>query len=1233
MADWTTEQVGQWLKSNGFEQFAKTFKGKRIDGIALFNLNDDEIVQLISCMDGDKKKNKTNIKKFKEKLNEWKMDHNENLSRRRNAQRSSASSVLSTVITTETDETLTIDKNVDVNYTKPIAISNGNNGVYAKFFNNRFFRTHLQQYLSQKYDIKCSVKLERQQSILELVGMKHPVKVACHDIKVLFESLQTKIYNSQTTDQKSKRFDYQYLAYDFLVVVIYWSTHIFSDSAIDVIQNIMNNERIFTAWNKSEMFSGYYEVMYFNHESFGATDEVITRILNREIAYVENIRMPNEKTKAFINEIENFVSTVRHPELNIIHCKYPFQMEIKISLFGRKSQVKKIKKQIDVLVNKYTLKPFIVRMTSDQHDYLVDNCLQQLKDIENMYKNDNVQIRIRQKEFYAPQYLIEEIKKHIYELICQTAICTMQTIESLTALSDDDNVKLNEIAKKYCCSIERIESNVETEIHRIPKALTNTSSTPSLIIQKSNKFCSSLSVRKISVSNGSIEIYVPDYSTQLSKDVTIISTNAGLQQEHVEPDSENGLLQMPSGRKIILCRLPNRSGTDSEAREKFKKTIRKFLSRVTQMIINNCSDAERIAFSTCDWEDLCNEPQLIEELLLEMKQVIETGKQRWRFLFIFNHEQKLLCNKFLQVMIGLQSDEDGFAQFTCSILKTHVILTTVKGNDLAPCENEINCYIRNKICGSETLKNISNLHNWNQHMINIFYKYCLEKFVLPSLNLTTFELQLVGPPENIQQAKEKYKLISEILKLKSLAGIPFSVGTKSPVQEKQQSNKIDKNSHNIAFSYCLEDEVVCQHLTMTLIDEGYKLYYSSSNIGLSQAQIEKSDLLLIYFNENYTKDKHCMANLNYAKSIGKTIIPIAEMKNVLQDTEENFWLNSVKITQLFYDLFDREIEIEFTGDSDLEYDYLLAKLLCHTKPGMTDQIYPQISEVSEVKHVDKNYEQNLFGYTSKKLQEVTNEQRKEKENAYKRQLNKRIENEKISSDEIDILVGNLILVVEDLEEFLQGKNPNHDIYSGNRSIDFNREQNDKYRRANAIALLHCIKRWLNKAPNVMKKNIAPFTPTGDINDALFTSYQTTGRDWLADDDDDDEQSNNVLSKDYFSAQNSNSGYWFTSEQAQDYFQSWIKTDRRTSIIETKLEENETAWPTISISEMNTEIRGNQDETIDNQWKTPEEIKHIQELDNPNRIWKRAKHVSAAFMKQKLRNIIEFQKLCDSRTNV
>ncbi|CAF4421636.1 unnamed protein product, partial [Rotaria magnacalcarata] len=79
-------------------------------------------------------------------------------------------------------------------------------------------------------------------------------------------------------------------------------------------------------------------------------------------------------------------------------------------------------------------------------------------------------------------------------------------------------------------------------------------------------------------------------------------------------------------------------------------------------------------------------------------------------------------------------------------------------------------------------------------MINIFYKYCLEKFVLPSLNLTTFELQLVGPPENIQQAKEKYKLISEILKLKSLAGIPFSVGTKSPVQEKQQSNKIDKNS-------------------------------------------------------------------------------------------------------------------------------------------------------------------------------------------------------------------------------------------------------------------------------------------------------------------------------------------------------------------------------------------------------------------------------------------------------
>ncbi|CAF1085138.1 unnamed protein product [Rotaria sp. Silwood1] len=331
-------------------------------------------------------------------------------------------------------------------------------------------------------------------------------------------------------------------------------------------------------------------------------------------------------------------------------------------------------------------------MTTEQHEYLVDNCLQQLKNIESDYKNDNVQIRIRQKEFYAPQYRIEAIKQHINELIYQSTTFTIQKLENSVCLTDDDSARLNEIAKKHCCRIERIESNVEMQIHPIPKALITTSATSSLFIQQSNTFCSSLSVKKMSVLNGSIEVYTPDYSMPCSvskqifwtklcvfpiqKDITVISTDAGALQERIETALENGFFDTSSGRKIIFCRWPHRASTDSKAVVKLKRFIGKFISYVAETITTNCPDAEKIEFSTCGWESLNTEAQFAEELIIEMKRVLEVRRSRWRFLLIFNHRQNQLCKEFHQAMVRLQSDEDGFVQFPCSVSSMYSLSLT-----------------------------------------------------------------------------------------------------------------------------------------------------------------------------------------------------------------------------------------------------------------------------------------------------------------------------------------------------------------------------------------------------------------------------------------------------------------------------------------------------------------------------------------------------------------------------
>lgn len=148
--------------------------------------------------------------------------------------------------------------------------------------------------------------------------------------------------------------------------MIYWSQHITSDSIISVIQQIMDHHNIFTRWEKTTMFYGHFKVVYFTHQSFTTTETYITQILNNEIEYIENIVMPNEKTKNLLKDIHQFISNKQNLELAIIYCKYPYKLEIKISLFGRKNLVKKTKKQLQSIINKHTINTFRLKIKSHE---------------------------------------------------------------------------------------------------------------------------------------------------------------------------------------------------------------------------------------------------------------------------------------------------------------------------------------------------------------------------------------------------------------------------------------------------------------------------------------------------------------------------------------------------------------------------------------------------------------------------------------------------------------------------------------------------------------------------------------------------------------------------------------------------------------------------------------------------------------------------------------------------
>ncbi len=152
-------------------------------------------------------------------------------------------------------------------------------------------------------------------------------------------------------------------------------------------------------------------------------------------------------------------------------------------------------------------------------------------------------------------------------------------------------------------------------------------------------------------------------------------------------------------------------------------------------------------------------------------------------------------------------------------------------------------------------------------------------------------------------------------------------------------------------------------------------------------------------------------------------------------------------------------------------------------------------------------------------------------------------------------------------------------------------------------------------------NIAPFAPTGDINDAIFIIHRTA----------EDKTFERIYESldysppdKYFSSFNANPGSYFNNEQSHDYFQKFIESTKPINAMETIIEDNETVWDTVSLFQANDE---DDEDEIDNEWKTPEEIRKLEELDNPNRIWKNTRNAEK-FIQQKIKNILELKELCE-----
>ncbi|CAF1313135.1 unnamed protein product [Rotaria sp. Silwood1] len=906
------------------------------------------------------------------------------------------------------------------------------------------------------------------------------------------------------------------------------------------------------------MFCGHFKVTYFTHESFKVSESRIAEILKNEIAYVENMDIPEEKSKSLLNSIDQFIVNNQHPELAIIRCKYPYKLDIKISLFGRKSLVRKTKKKLQSIINKHTMKTVQLKLTPEEHEYAIENCIDELQDIENEYKDDNVKIRIRLKEFSAPQYLIETIKEKLKGLMVQKTIFQYQKIGNSIELTDNHSDELKRIARQNYCRIEGIETKTGMKLYSIPKALSQSSNVSSSIVQNSNEFISSLSARKISIMNGSIEIYLTNQSNTIPRDVTIISSPAAATEEHIDYLSDNGYFEMKAGKKFLFHRWAPIMSNDDKASKRLKRSIEKFISSTLQSITTCFQNVQKILYLTNEWENVGTQyqEQLATNLINEVKQELETRKNNWQILLIFNDQQINLHKEFQKVLVQLQTDKDGFAQVAIPIS------------------------------------------------------------ILPNIDLTNnSQIQLTGLTADIGKTVEKYKLMSINWKEKSSLNIPPPVAPRTLNRHGNRPNPVELKAYNIYFSYCQYDQAICNRINTYLYGEGYLICETLSNMSKFQSYVDKSDVILVAFSEKYSENEQSLTELNYAKSARKKMIPFVIRNNAT----EHAYLTSLTLAESFYDLFDIEMDIEFKDDFELEYERLLNELLRHTKPGTTGKIYAVPKVLPKIAPIDVDYEEGVFGHQSIALQNVTAEQRSKRERTYQEQMLKKLEMERIPDEDVAQLFGELASVTEYLEEILRkGVNyskPSHD----NENEMYSEEQRQWPLEENLLNsmkdFLNCIRRWLNKAPNVIKGNIKPFTPTGDINDAIFTinkspNNPTFAENYIAFDHSPPEK--------YFSLFSSNPGLCLNNDQTHEYYQMSIYSGKLTKDLEKRMNSNKTADISDEASHHETKI--------ENELRTSEEMQKLNELDNPNRIWKNSR--CKKFIEQKIKNILELNELCE-----
>jgi hypothetical protein len=233
-------------------------------------------------------------------------------------------------------------------------------------------------------------------------------------------------------------------------------------------------------------------------------------------------------------------------------------------------------------------------------------------------------------------------------------------------------------------------------------------------------------------------------------------------------------------------------------------------------------------------------------------------------------------------------------------------ITLIKMNDegVTKCQERILKYLSRCISSTKITHPNGIFQSWDQHVINSFYKYCKDRCVLPKLDETQNEIELIGSASGIQEAKKKWFVLSALVHSTSII-------------ERPNSARLGAKLYNIVVSYNRKDARRCQRLMNRLTEEGFSIGTdSNSSEEEERSQMNKCDCIILCISEDYYQNSSCIEEAKYAFQTDKKVFLVKIQNNPLMGWD--------------YDLFEGKLFFHLFGSEDyfdLEYGRLLIELV------------------------------------------------------------------------------------------------------------------------------------------------------------------------------------------------------------------------------------------------------------------------------------------------------------------